>query len=155
MSFFKNFSKLDDIAFHLVNYSNKKKLKLNLLITKNWTNIIGNKLAKKSRLKDVKYSKLTDSIFIAISCDPSIILELRSSVEKITLKIEYTTGIKVKKINFFQDIFKDSFSELTQDKKLKYPQLKNVNKNKLNDIKDQEITSIFDRINLAIKNEKN
>ncbi|MAV82527.1 MAG: hypothetical protein CMI90_03565, partial [Pelagibacteraceae bacterium] len=109
MSFFKNFSKLDDIAFHLVNYSNKKKLKLNLLITKNWTNIIGNKLAKKSRLKDVKYSKLTDSIFIAISCDPSIILELRSSVEKITLKIEYTTGIKVKKINFFQDIFKDSF----------------------------------------------
>ena len=38
----KKFSKLNDIAFHLVNKVNKKKLKINTLILKNWEYIFGN-----------------------------------------------------------------------------------------------------------------
>ena len=41
MSFFKKFSKLDDVAFHLVNHLNKKKLKLNLLLIQDWEKIVG------------------------------------------------------------------------------------------------------------------
>ena len=37
----KKFSKLNDIAFHLVNKVNKKKLKINTLILKNWEYIFG------------------------------------------------------------------------------------------------------------------
>lgn len=155
MSFFKKFRKLDDIAFHLVKHSNKNKLKLNLLIDNNWTKIIGIKFNNFAKLRDVRHTKQSDSLIISISCDPSIVLDLRSNISKIKLNIEYIVGIKVKKINFYQDIFQNSFSQIKKNENFDNIDLKKVKKNQLNDIKEVEICSIFDRINLAIKNEKN
>jgi hypothetical protein len=154
MSFFKKFSKLDDVAFHLIDHLNKKKLKLNLLLSKDWVKIVGSEFLNKSNLKDINYSQKSDSCSIEIVCDPSIVLELRSHLPEITLRIEKSIGIKVKKINFFQDIFEDRLknnsSGALNDERLS----KNVNKIELNDIKDDEVSSIFERINISIKNEK-
>ena len=155
MSFFKKFRKLDDIAFHLVKYSNKNKLKLNLLISKNWIKIIGTKFNNFAKLREVRHSKQSDSLTISISCDPSIVLELRSDISKIKLNIEQIVGIKVQKINFYQDIFTNTHHHIDKNEILTDINVKKVNKNKLNDIKEDEISSIFERINLAIKNEKN
>ena len=154
MSFFKKFSKLDDVAFHLINHLNKKKLKLNLLLTRNWEKIIGSEYFNKTNLKNINYDQRSDSSSIEIACDPSIVLDLRSKLPEITLRIEQIIGTKVKKIYFFQDIFenrlKNNLLEAENDRRTS----KNVNKLELNDIMDDEVSSIFDRINISIKNEK-
>ena len=155
MSFFKKFSKLDDVAFHLVNHLNKKKLKLNLLLVKNWEKVVGNEFLNKSNLKTITYDQKSDSCSIEISCDPSIVLELRSQLPEITLRIEQSIGIRVKKLNFFQDIFENKLKENISNKEIDEKEKKNTNKLELNDIKDDEVSSIFKRINLSIKNEKN
>jgi len=155
MSFFKKFSKLDDVAFHLVNHLNKKKLKLNLLLVKNWEKVVGNEFLNKSNLKTITYDQKSDSCSIEISCDPSIVLELRSQLPEITLRIEQSIGIRVKKLNFFQDIFENKLKENISNKEIDERASKNTNKLELNDIKDDEVSSIFKRINLSIKNEKN
>ena len=154
MSFFKKFSKLDDVAFHLINHLNKKKLKLNLLLTRDWEKIIGSGYYNKTNLKNIHYDQRSDSSSIEIACDPSIVLELRSKLPEITLRIEQIIGTKVKKIYFFQDIFenrlKNNLSGAENDRRTP----KNVNKLELNGIIDNEVSSIFDRINILIKNEK-
>ena len=155
MSFFKKFSKLDDVAFHLVNHLNKKKLKLNLLLVKNWEKVVGNEFLNKSNLKTITYDQKSDSCSIEISCDPSIVLELRSQLPEITLRIEQSIGIRVKKLNFFQDIFENKLKENISNEEIDDRASKNTNKLELNDIKDDEVSSIFKRINLSIKNEKN
>ena len=155
MSFIKKISKLDDIAFHLVNKLNKKKLKLNLLLNKDWDKIIGPNYQNKSELNNLNYNEKSDSCSIEIKCDPSIVLDLRSDVEKIILRIEQKIGVKVKKINFFQDIF-DHNNDLTDKEEQKYhTQSKILNKNELNDIKECGVISIFKRIDKLIKNENN
>lgn len=155
MSFFKKISKLDDIAFHLVKHLNKKKLKLNLLIVKDWDKIIGTKYCHYSKLNRLTYNSSTDSCSLEISCDPSAILEIRSMLPEITLKIEQKIGIKVKRISFFQDIFNVVIKKGVSNKENSVISSKYLNKSKLNDINDQQVRSIFQRINSSLKNEKN
>ena len=153
MSFFKKFRKLDDVAFHLVNHLNKKKLKLNLLLNKDWEKVVGIDFFSKTKLKTLSYHQKSDSCSIEILCDPSIVFDLRSRLPEVTLRIEQTIGMRVKKIHFFQDIFSSQYvNEITIDKK--YEDLSNkVNKTELNGIKDVEANLIFERINRSIKNE--
>jgi len=146
---------LDDVAFHLVNHLNKKKLKLNLLLIKNWEKVVGSEFLNKSNLKTITYDQKSDSCSIEISCDPSIVLELRSQLPQITLRIEQSIGIRVKKLNFFQDIFENKLKENISNEEIDERASKNTNKLELNDIKDDKVSSIFKRINLSIKNEKN
>ena len=154
MSFFKKFSKLDDVAFHLVNHLNKKKLKLNLLLIKNWEKVVGSEFLNKSNLKTITYDQKSDSCSIEIICDPSIVLELRSRLPEMTLRIEQIIGVKVKKLNYFQDIFENQLKKNTSNDENDVGRSKNTNKSELNDIKDNEVSSIFERINSSIKNEK-
>ena len=153
MPFFKKFSKLDDVVFHLVNHLNKKKLKLNILLTKNWEYIVSSDFIKKSNLKNITYDKKSDSCSIEIICDPSIVLELRSRLSQIKLRIEQTIGIKVKKLNFFQDIFSSQSENRSHDDKNYHDPSKKVNKIEFNGIKEAEASLIFERINKIIKNE--
>jgi len=115
----------------------------------------GNEFLNKSNLKTITYDQKSDSCSIEISCDPSIVLELRSQLPEITLRIEQSIGIRVKKLNFFQDIFENKLKENISNKEIDERASKNTNKLELNDIKDDEVSSIFKRINLSIKNEKN
>ena len=61
----KKFSKLNDIAFHLVNKVNKKKLKINTLILKNWEYIFGNnnKFVKLKDLKGKQFNSFVDFLY--------------------------------------------------------------------------------------------
>ena len=153
MSFFKKFSKLDDIAFHLVHNLNKKKLKLNLLLSKDWEKITGANFYNTTKIRQLTYDQKADSCSVEITCDPSIVLELRSQLTEITLRIEQALGIKVKKVSFFQDIFENQIEKKLNDYQIENIPSKNVNKIELNDIKDNETSLIFERINRSIKNE--
>ena len=88
----KKISKLNDVAFHLINKVNKKKLKINTLLIKNWEKIFG-----------------INHHFV--------------QVKKITL--------------------------LGQEDSLNL-ELKDVNNQQLNDIKDEEVRSIFKNISSKI-----
>ena len=136
-----------------MNHLNKKKLKLNLLLNKDWEKVVGIDFFSKTKLKTLSYHQKSDSCSIEILCDPSIVFDLRSRLSEITLRIEQTIGMRVKKIHFFQDIFSGQYvNEITIDKK--YEDLsKKVNKTELNGIKDIEVNLIFERINRSIKNE--
>ena len=136
-----------------MNHLNKKKLKLNLLLNKDWEKVVGIDFFSKTKLKTLSYHQKSDSCSIEILCDPSIVFDLRSRLPEVTLRIEQTIGIKVKKIHFFQDIFSGQYvNEITIDKK--YEDLsKKVNKTELNGIKDVEANLIFERINKSIKDE--
>jgi hypothetical protein len=68
--------------------------------------------------------------------------------------MEQSLGIKVKKLNFFQDIFENQLKKNTSNDENDIGRSKNTNKSELNDIKDNEVSSIFERINSSIKNEK-
>ena len=153
MSFFKKFRKLDDVAFHLVNHLNKKKIKLNLLLNKDWEKVVGIDFFLKTKLKTLSYHQKSDSCSIEILCDPSIVFDLRSRLPEITLRVEQTIGMRVKKIHFFQDIFSSQSSNKININN-KYEHLsKKVNKIELNGIKDVDADLIFERINRSIKNE--
>ena len=153
MSFFKKFRKLDDVAFHIVNHLNKKKLKLNLLLNKDWEKVVGIDFFLKTKLKTLSYHQKSDSCSIEILCDPSIVFDLRSRLPEITLRVEQTIGMRVKKIHFFQDIFSSqSSNKITINNKYEHLS-KKVNKIELNGIKDVDADLIFERINRSIKNE--
>lgn len=136
-----------------MNHLNKKKLKLNLLLNKDWEKVVGIDFFSKTKLKTLSYHQKSDSCSIEILCDPSIVFDLRSRLPEVTLRIEQTIGMRVKKIHFFQDIFSGQYvNEITIDKK--FEDLSNkVNKTELNGIKDVEANLIFERINRSIKNE--
>ena len=136
-----------------MNHLNKKKLKLNLLLNKDWEKVVGIDFFSKTKFKTLSYHQKSDSCSIEILCDPSIVFDLRSRLPEVTLRIEQTIGMRVKKIHFFQDIFSGQYvNEITIDKK--YEDLSNkVNKTELNGIKDVEANLIFERINRSIKNE--
>ena len=64
----KKIAKLNDVAFHLINKVNKKKLKINTLLIKNWEKIFGSKdeknkkkTKKKTRNKETKDVGLSDT----------------------------------------------------------------------------------------------
>ena len=136
----KKIAKLNDVAFHLINKVNKKKLKINTLLIKNWEKIFGENHSK------VKIKKITmlgkDSLLnFEFSIDSSISFELHTQMEIIKLKCEELLGQKV--IENFND---DKFSDKT-DKEL---QLKDVNNQTFNDIKDEKVREIFININKRI-----
>ena len=99
----KKFSKLNDIAFHLVNKVNKKKLKINTLILKNWEYIFGQS-NKFVQLKKTIINNKTESVIFELRVSPEKSFEMHSKTNEIVIKIEEVTGVKVNKILFFQDL---------------------------------------------------
>ena len=99
----KKFSKLNDIAFHLVNKVNKKKLKINTLILKNWEYIFGNN-NKFVQLKKTIINNKTESVILELRVSPEKSFEMHSRTNEIVIKIEEVTGVRVNKILFFQDL---------------------------------------------------
>ena len=149
----KKFSKLNDIAFHLVNKVNKKKLKINTLILKNWEYIFGNN-NKFVQLKKTIINNKTESVILKLRVSPEKSFEMHSRTNEIVIKIEEVTGVKVKKILFIQDL--STSSKYVQKPKVKTlsASVKSVNYQNFNDIKDQEVKKIFENINTKI-NEDN
>ena len=149
----KKFSKLNDIAFHLVNKVNKKKLKINTLILKNWEYIFGNN-NKFVQLKKTIINNKTESVIFELRVSAEKSFEMHSRTNEIVIKIEEVTGVKVKKILFFQDL--STSSKYVQKQKVKTfsASVKSVNYQNFNDIKDQEVKKIFENINTKI-NEDN
>ena len=149
----KKITKLNDVAFHLLNKVNKKKLKINTLLIKNWEKIFGEN-HQKVKIKKIALLGKDNLLNFEFSIDSSISFELHTQMEIIKLKCEELVGQKVNKILFFHDLIgnfnEDDFSDKT-DKEL---QLKDVNYQNFNDIKDQEVKKIFENINTKI-NEDN
>ena len=56
----KKIAKLNDVAFHLINNVNKKKLKINTLLIKNWEKIFG-KNHDKVKIKKINIYKHTNA----------------------------------------------------------------------------------------------
>ncbi len=149
----KKFSKLNDIAFHLVNKLNKKKLKINTLILKNWEYIFG-KNSKFVQLKKTIINNKTESIIFELRVSPEKSFEMHSRTNEIVIKIEEVIGVKVNKILFFQDLSTSSIYVQKPRVKNFSASVKNVNYQNFNDIKDQEVKKIFENINTKI-NEDN
>ena len=144
---------MNDIAFHLVNKVNKKKIKINTLILKNWEYIFG-KNNKFVQLKKTILNNKTESVIFQFRVNSEKSFEMHSRTNEIVIKIEEVTGVKVKKILFFQDL--STSSKYVQKPKVKTlsASVKNVNYQNFNDIKDQEVKKIFENINMKI-NEDN
>ena len=83
----KKFSKLNDIAFHLVNKVNKKKLKINTLLLKNWEYIFG-KNNKFVKLKKTIINDRVESVIFEFRVNPSKSFEMHSNTNEIIIKIE-------------------------------------------------------------------
>ena len=142
----KKFSKLNDITFHLVNKVNKKKLKINTLILKNWEYIFGQN-NKFVQLKKTIINNKTESVIFELRVSPEKSFEMHTKTNEIVIKIEEVTGVKVNKILFFQDL-SDRNSENSNISKLSMKEEgKTLNNQNLNGIKDEEVRSIFENIN--------
>ena len=136
-----------------MNHLNKKKLKLNLLLNKDWEKVVGIDFFLKTKLKTLSYHQKSDSCSIEILCDPSIVFDFRSRLPEIKIRFEKTLGMRVKKIHFFPDVFSSpSSNKITINNKYEHLS-KKVNKIELNGIKDVDADLIFERINRSIKNE--
>jgi hypothetical protein len=141
----KKIAKLNDVAFHLINKVNKKKLKINTLLIKNWEKIFGENHSK------VKIKKITmlgkDSLLnFEFSIDSSISFELHTQMEIIKLKCEELLGQKVNKITFFHDILDSNSGDFTTDIPIMKKRLNRVSNKNFNGIKDKEVKSIFENI---------
>ncbi len=142
----KKFSKLNDIAFHLVNKVNKKKLKINTLVIKNWEYIFGNN-SKFVQLKKTIINSKTESVIFELSVSPEKSFEMHSRTNEIVIKIEEVIGVKVNKILFFQDLSDKNLENSNISNLSMKVEGKTLNNQKLNDIKDEEVRSIFENIN--------
>lgn len=145
----KKIAKLNDVAFHLINKVNKKKLKINTLLIKNWE-----KIFRENRNK-VKIKKITflgkDSLMnLEFSIDSGISFELHTQKEIIKLKCEELIGQKVNKILFFHDLIENFNKNIFSDKTDKKSALKDVNYQNFNDIKDEQVREIFINIRKKI-----
>ena len=149
----KKFSKLNDIAFHLVNKVNKKKLKINTLVIKNWEYIFGNN-SKFVQLKKTIINSKTESVIFELNVSPEKSFEMHSRTNEIVIKIQEVTGVKVKKILFFQDLSDRNLENTNISNLSMKAEGKTLNNQKFNDIKDQEVKKIFENINTKI-NEDN
>ena len=140
---------MNDVAFHLINKINKKKLKLNTLLIKNWEKIFGinHHFVK---IKKITLIGQTDSLNLEFKVDSSKSFELHSKNPEIKLKCEEILGIKVNKIQFFQDVLSKESLVNSVVKKNSSKKLKDVNNQQLNDIKDEEVRSIFKNISNKI-----
>tara|TARA_Y100000768_G_scaffold292837_1_gene226745 strand:+ start:637 stop:1083 length:447 start_codon:yes stop_codon:yes gene_type:complete len=145
----KKISKLNDVAFHLIDRVNKKKLKINTLLIKNWEQIFGiNHYFVK--IKKITLLGKTDSLNLEFKIDSSKSFELHSKNPEIKLKCEEILGVKVNKILFFQDLLTEDMLSNLKIKKNTSVKLKDVNNQKLNDIKDEEVRAIFKNISKKI-----
>ena len=142
----KKFSKLNDIAFHLVNKVNKKKLKINTLILKNWEYIFG-KNDKFVQLKKTLINNKTESVIFELRVSPEKSFEMHSKTNEIVIKIEEVTGVKVNKIVFFQDLSDRNLENRNISNLSMKQEGKTLNNQNFNGIKDEEVRSIFENIN--------
>ena len=142
----KKFSKLNDIAFHLVNKVNKKKLKINTLILKNWEYIFG-KNDKFVQLKKTIINNKTESVIFELRVSPEKSFEMHSKTNEIVIKIEEVTGVKVNKILFFQDLSDRNLENRNISNLSMKQEGKTLNNQNFNGIKDEEVRSIFENIN--------
>ena len=138
----KKISKLNDVAFHLLNNLNKKKLKINTLLTKNWKIIFG-EYYEDIELKKVSILGQSDSLKLEFKINSSKSFELHSIQREIILKCEEILGIKINKIQFFHDLLSKKNINKIDNQKIATKKLKDVNNQKLNDIKDEEVRAIF------------
>ena len=142
----KKFSKLNDIAFHLVNKVNKKKLKINTLILKNWEYIFGQN-NKFVQLKKTIINNKTESVIFELRVSPEKSFEMHSKTNEIVIKIEELTGGKVNKILFFQDLSDRNLENRNISNLSMKQEGKTLNNQNFNGIKDEEVRSIFENIN--------
>ena len=142
----KKFSKLNDIAFHLVNKVNKKKLKINTLILKNWEYIFGHN-KKFVQLKKTIINNKTESVIFELRVSPEKSFEMHSKTNEIVIKIEEVTGVKVNKILFFQDLSDRNLENRNISNFSMKQEGKTLNNQNFNGIKDEEVRSIFENIN--------
>ena len=138
----KKISKLNDVAFHLLNNLNKKKLKINTLLTKNWKIIFG-EYYEDIELKKVSILGQSDSLKLEFKINSSKSFELHSIQREIILKCEEILGLKINKIQFFHDFLSKKNINKIDNQKIATKKLKDVNNQKLNDIKDEEVRAIF------------
>ncbi len=142
----KKFSKLNDIAFHLVNKVNKKKLKINTLILKNWEYIFGQN-NKFVQLKKTIINNKTESVIFELRVSPEKSFEMHSKTNEIVIKIEEVTGVKVNKILFFQDLSDRNLENRNISNLSMKQEGKTLSNQNFNGIKDEEVRSIFENIN--------
>ena len=142
----KKFSKLNDIAFHLVNKVNKKKLKINTLILKNWEYIFGQN-NKFVQLKKTIINNKTESVIFELRVSPEKSFEMHSKTNEIVIKIEEVPGGKVNKILFFQDLSDRNLENRNISNLSMKQEGKTLNNQNFNGIKDEEVRSIFENIN--------
>tara|TARA_B100000900_G_scaffold412937_1_gene435757 strand:- start:677 stop:1144 length:468 start_codon:yes stop_codon:yes gene_type:complete len=145
----KKISKLNDVAFHLINKVNKKKLKINTLLIKNWEQIFREN-HNYVKIKKIIFVSQTDSLNLEFKIDSSKSFELHSKIAELKLKCEEILGVKVNKIQFFQDLLTQNAPPSVKNKINLYTKLKDVNNQKLNDIKDEEVRAIFKNITKKI-----
>ena len=72
---------------------------------------------------------------------------MHSSTNEIVIKIEEVTGAKVNKILFFQDLSDKNLGNSNISNSSMKAEGKTLNNQKFNDIKDEEVRSIFENIN--------
>ncbi len=145
----KKIAKLNDVAFHLINKVNKKKLKINTLLIKNWEKIFREN-HNKVKIKKITFLGKDNLLNFEFSIDSSISFELHTQMEIIKLKCEELVGQKVNKILFFHDLIENFNEEEFSDKTDKELQLKDVNYQNFNDIKDEKVREIFINIRKKI-----
>ena len=145
----KKIAKLNDVAFHLINNVNKKKLKINTLLIKNWEKIFG-KNQDKVKIKKITLLNKDALLNFEFSIDSSISFELHTQMEIIKLKCEELIGQKVNKILFFHDLIENFNENNLIDNLDTKTALKDVNYQKFNDIKDKEVREIFINIKKKI-----
>ena len=149
----KKINKLNDIAFHLVNKINKKKLKLSTLLIKNWDRIF-DKDANLVSIKKITLNSKSDSLNIELNLDPSISFKMHTKTNQLMIQMEEILGLKVNKIIFFQDNFSNENYIAKSSRDNNNSSVKTINNENFNDIKDLEVKSIFENIIIKI-NEKN
>ena len=145
----KKISKLNDVAFHLLNKLNKKKLKINTLLTKNWKIIFGEH-SEDIELKKISIIGQSDSLKLEFRINSSKSFEIHSIQREIILKCEEILGLKINKIQFFHDFLSKKNVNKIDNQKIATKKLKDVNNQKLNDIKDTEVRSILKNISKNI-----
>jgi len=145
----KKIAKLNDVAFHLINKLNKKKLKINTLLIKNWERIFGEN-HNKVKIKKITFLGKDNLLNFEFSVDSSISFELHTQMEIIKLKCEELIGQKVNKILFFHNLIENFNENESSDKTDKELQLKDVNYQNFNDIKDKKVREIFINIRKKI-----
>ena len=148
----KKIAKLNDVAFHLINKVNKKKLKINTLLIKNWEKIFGEN-HNKVKIKKITFLGKDNLMNLEFSIDSGISFELHTQKEIIKLKCEELIGQKVNKILFFHDLIENFNKNIFSDKTDKKSVLKDVNYQNFNDIKDEQVREIFINIKKKINSD--